>query len=117
MRLIMTLSALLMLATNAAAESGHASWYGSEVCRKGRACKTANGERFRPGGMTVAHKSLPFGTKLRIHFPKTGKSIVVRVNDRGPFVRGRVLDLARGAADKIGLTRYGAGRVNYSIVK
>lgn len=73
-----------------------ATWYES-----GR--RTANGEHFNPNGMTVAHKKLPFNTMIRVTNPKNGNSILVRVNDRGPFVKGRELDLARGAARAIGM--------------
>lgn len=78
-------------------ESGMASWYGS-----GR--KTANGERFSPGGFTAAHPSLKFGTRLRVVNERNGRSVIVRVNDRGPFVHGRIIDLARGSAEAIGMT-------------
>src|SRR5579862_5280512 len=64
---------------------------------------TASGERFNPDGMTAAHRSFPFGTRLSVINPRNGKSVVVRVNDRGPFVRGVTLDLSRGAAKAIGL--------------
>jgi hypothetical protein len=61
------------------------------------------------GGMTAAHKSLPFGTKLRVTNKNTGKSVVVRINDRGPFIKGRQLDLSKGAATRIGLIRTAPG--------
>ena len=91
----------------AAAQSGAASWYGS-----GR--KTANGERFNPNGMTAAHRSLPFGTRVRVENKHNGRSVVVRINDRGPFVRGRIIDLAKGPARAIGLG--GVTRVALSVV-
>lgn len=81
-----------------------ASYYGSES-----GDRTANGERFNPNGMTAAHRTLPFGTRLRVCYH--GACVVVRVNDRGPFVRGRSLDLSKGAARRIGLTHVGVGRV------
>jgi rare lipoprotein A len=62
--------------------------------------KTANGERFDPNGMTAAHRTLPFGTRLLLTYKD--KSVIVRINDRGPFVKGRQLDLARGAAKALG---------------
>lgn len=71
--------------------------------------KTANGERFNPLGMTAAHKTLPFGTMLRVTYQ--GRSVVVRVSDRGPFIKGRDLDLSLGAARAIGLTGAGVGHV------
>ena len=79
--------------------------------------RTANGERFNPNGLTAAHRSLPFGTKLKVTNPRTGRSVVVRVNDRGPFIRGRVIDLSLGAARVIGLTASGVGRISYTIIR
>jgi rare lipoprotein A len=64
--------------------------------------KTANGEHARSGGLTAAHRSLPFGTMVRVTNRHTGRSVVVRINDRGPFVRGRVIDLTPAAAHAIG---------------
>lgn len=84
--------------------SGIASYYGNES-----GSRTASGQRFNQEAMTAAHRSLPFGTKLRV--THGGRSVVVTVNDRGPFVRGRVLDLSTGAARAIGLTGAGVGRV------
>ncbi|HEY8581221.1 MAG TPA: septal ring lytic transglycosylase RlpA family protein [Beijerinckiaceae bacterium] len=65
--------------------------------------RTASGERFNPNGLTAAHRSLPFGTKLRVTNRSNGRSVVVRVNDRGPFIRGRGLDVSRGAAQALGM--------------
>ncbi len=76
-----------------------ATWYGNEL----RGHPTASGETFNPAGMTAAHKSLPFGTCLVVSNPKTGKSVAVRVNDRGPFTAGLGLDLSAGAAQAIGM--------------
>lgn len=81
--------------------SGKASWYGPGFAGR----KTASGARFNPMGMTTAHRSLPFGTKLRVSHG--GRSVVVTVNDRGPFVRGRVLDLSQGAARALGIRGVG----------
>jgi rare lipoprotein A len=77
---------------------------------------TANGEHFNPMGLTAAHRSLPFGTKLRVTNLKNGKSVVVRVNDRGPFIRGRIIDLSLGAAKMVGLTASGVGRVKVEVI-
>jgi rare lipoprotein A len=68
---------------------------------------TASGQPFNPDGLTAAHRTLPFGTKLTVTNPRTGRSVVVEVNDRGPFTRGLNLDLSRGAARAIGLTGTG----------
>jgi|APAra7269096714_1048519.scaffolds.fasta_scaffold43632_1 rare lipoprotein A len=84
--------------------SGVASFYGNEAGNK-----TASGARFNQNAMTAAHRSLPFGTKLRV--THGGRSVVVTVNDRGPFIKGRVLDLSKGAASAIGLTSRGVGKV------
>jgi rare lipoprotein A len=84
--------------------SGMASFYGNESGHR-----TASGQRFNQEAMTAAHRSLPFGTKLRV--THGSRSVVVTVNDRGPFIRGRVLDLSTGAARAIGLTSAGVGRV------
>jgi rare lipoprotein A len=70
--------------------------------------RTASGERFDPSGMTAAHRTLPFGTQLKVTNPRNGKVVMVRVNDRGPFVKGVTLDLSRGAAQAIGLSGTGA---------
>ena len=78
---------------------GQASWYGGKF--NGR--KTASGQRYNMYGLTAAHKTLPFGTQLSVVNLSNGKTVVVTVNDRGPFVRGRVLDLSYGAAKKLGM--------------
>ena len=87
--------------------SGVASYYGRELAGR----RTASGERFNPEGLTAAHRTLPLGTRIRVTNPANGRSVVVRVNDRGPFIRGRILDLSHGAARVIGLASRGHGRV------
>lgn len=89
-----------------------ASWYGPGF--HGR--KTANGERFNMHSLTAAHKSLPFGTKLKVTCSQTGKSVVVRVNDRGPFKPGRSLDLSKEAAEQLGMVGRGITKVKYEIL-
>ena len=89
--------------------SGMASFYGNES-----GSRTASGQRFNQNAMTAAHRSLPFGTKLRV--THGGSSVIVTINDRGPFIRGRVLDLSTGAARAIGLTGAGVGRVTAEVV-
>src|ERR1035437_3789509 len=84
--------------------SGMASFYGNES-----GSKTASGQRFNENGVTAAHRSLPFGTKLKV--THGDRSVVVTINDRGPFVHGRVLDLSTAAARAVGLTSAGVGRV------
>jgi rare lipoprotein A len=91
---------------SALAQSGIASVYSGG--------KTANGERAHAHGMTAAHRTLPFGTMVRVTHAKTGKSVVVRINDRGPFVRGRVIDLTPAAARQLGFS--GLAPVTLSVV-
>jgi rare lipoprotein A len=99
----------LLAVAPASAETVRASWYGGGHERLNS--RAADGSRFNPRGLTCAHRSLPFGTRLRIAY--RGRSVVVRVTDRGPDRRtGRALDLSRGAADALGLTRVGVGTVN-----
>ena len=83
---------------------GVASWYALDS-------RTASGEWMDASKLTAAHKSLPFGTRLKVENPKTGKSVVVRINDRGPFIKGRTLDLSKAAARRIGLIHAGHGKV------
>jgi rare lipoprotein A len=92
-----TLVASLIVAPMAAfAQSGVASVYSGG--------RTANGEHASPGGLTAAHRSLPFGTRVLVTNQRTGRSVVVRINDRGPFVHGRIIDLTPAAAHAIGLS-------------
>ncbi|AGR47977.1 rare lipoprotein A [Sinorhizobium phage phiM12] len=92
-------------------DCGGASWYALH----GR--QTASGARMDQNAMTAAHKSLKFGTKLKVTNQRNGKSVVVTINDRGPFIRGRKLDLSKGAASKIGMVRSGHAKVCYNIMK
>ncbi len=92
--------------------SGIASYYGSRF--HGR--PTASGERFNMNALTAAHKRLPFGSKVRVTNSSNGKSVVVRINDRGPFTPGRVLDLSKAAAQEIGLIQRGHGTVKLELV-
>jgi len=89
-----------------------ASWYGPDFHGQ----RTASGEVYDMDGLTAAHKTYPFGTRLRVTYIKTGESAVVTVNDRGPFVSGRDLDLSRGAARKIGLLADGVGEVEVDVM-
>lgn len=92
--------------------AGAASWYGDKF--HGR--RTANGERYDMHKLTAAHKTLPFGTKVRVTNNENGKSVVVRINDRGPFVGKRVIDLSRGAAAAVGMIRSGVAPVSIEVV-
>jgi rare lipoprotein A len=87
-------------------ETGTASWYGP-----GQGGRTANGERFKQNRVGAAHKTLPLPSYVEVTALATGRRIVVRVNDRGPFVGGRIIDLSRGAAEELGIVRTGTSRV------
>ncbi len=95
--------------SNASAQSGIASIYGYT------GNKTASGEHANPRGLTAAHRSLPFGTRVKVTNQRNGKSVVVRVNDRGPFVRGRVIDLTPAGAHALGFA--GLTHVSLSVVR
>ena len=92
--------------------SGVASYYGARF--NGR--PTANGERFDMYAFTAAHKTLPFGTRVRVTNPRTGKSVVVRINDRGPYAHGREIDVSRAAAVELGLIQRGHGTVELALI-
>jgi hypothetical protein len=88
-------------------QTGLASWYGSELAGR----PTSSGEIFNPSDFTAAHRELPFGTYAKVTLLKTGKSILVRINDRGPYKNNRIIDLSQAAADAIGLTGYGVEKI------
>jgi rare lipoprotein A len=115
MRLVLPLPILLtiVVATGPAwAESsrGRATYYWHSN-------KTANGETFRPDEMTAAHRTLPFGTQVRVTHARTKRSVVVRINDRGPFVRGIAIDLSRGAAREIGMLTEGISPIEMQVLR
>jgi rare lipoprotein A len=85
-------------------QSGKASWYGPGFHGK----RTASGETFNTNELTAAHRTLPFGTKVKVVNKKTGRSVVVRINDRGPYAHGRVIDLSRASAKAIGIDGVGS---------
>lgn len=91
--------------------TGKASWYGKEG-----GPRTANGERYNPNGLTAAHRTLPFGTKVRVTSLKTGKSAIVRINDRGPFIRNRIIDVSAATAATIGIKGDGIGEVKMEVL-
>lgn len=96
-------AAATMLAVSTAtvsAQCGGASWYALNS-------KTASGERMNPSAMTAAHRTLPFGSKVVVTNQRNGRSVVVRINDRGPFINGRVIDLSKAAAHELGFVRSG----------
>jgi rare lipoprotein A len=79
--------------------------------------RTASGEKFDPGDLTAAHRTLPFGTRVRVTNVATGRSVTVRVNDRGPYVRGRAIDVSSSAAKMLGITRQGVAKVKLDVVQ
>lgn len=92
---------------------GSASYYASKF--EGR--RTASGERYRAAELTAAHRSLPFGSLVRVTNPANGKSVTVRVNDRGPFTAGRVIDVSRAAAEELGLIARGHAPVELEVIE
>ena len=116
-KLLLLLTAGVLLtgtAPESMANSVMASWYDCATPGQcSRSKRTANGEKFNPNSLTAAHKSLKFGTKVKV--THKGRSVIVRINDRGPFVKGRSLDLSRAAARKIGCK--GVCKVTMQIVK
>lgn len=98
-------------------EKGTASWYGDETYRQRGGHMTANGEAFNPDGLSAAHKLLPLPIFVRVTNLDNRRSIVVRVNDRGPFVKGRIIDLSAGAAKKLGFYEQGTTRVLVEAVR
>jgi len=79
--------------------------------------KTANGEKFNPRELTAAHRTLPFGTRIRVTDVTTGRSVTVRVNDRGPFIPGRIVDVSAGAAESLGMAGRGLAKVKLDVVE
>jgi rare lipoprotein A len=100
------LASIVVLPMTASAQDGVASVYSGE--------RTANGEYASASGLTAAHKSLPFGTRVRVTNHQTGRSVVVRINDRGPFVRGRIIDLTPAGARALGMD--GLAHVSVEVV-
>src|SRR5262245_3013681 len=95
--------------TAASGQVGMASYY-----KHGQI--VASGARFNPSALTAAHRTLPFGTRVRVTHLGSGRSVEVRINDRGPFIAGRIIDLSKAAAELIGLTASGVGRVSMTIL-
>ena len=92
--------------------SGVASYYGKRFAGR----RTASGERFNPAQLTAAHKTLPFGTMVLVTNPHNGKSVTVRINDRGPYSHGRSIDLSSAAAQQIGIVARGHGTVELAVI-
>lgn len=94
-------------------ETGTASWYGPGFHGK----LTANGEKYDMNGLTAAHRTLPFGTKVKVINQDNGKSVVVRINDRGPYAKGRIIDLSKGAAKKVDMIETGTAKVRLVLMQ
>jgi rare lipoprotein A len=94
-------------------QSGRATWYGPRFAGR----RTSNGETFKPSQMTAAHRTLPFNTLVKVTRTDTGKSVTVRINDRGPFTKGRIIDLSQGAAKKIGMLRDGVAPCRVEVIE
>jgi rare lipoprotein A len=105
-------SAPAAAASAGAAETGKIAWYG----RKFAGRKTASGEAFNPEALTMAHKTLPFGTLVKVTNPKNNKSVTLRVNDRGPTQAGRVGDVSYAAARKLGMLKSGVIEAELAVV-
>lgn len=102
-----------MAPDSGAATTGDASYYADKFIGR----TTASGEAYDPEALTAAHRSLPFGTRVRVTRLATGESVVVRINDRGPFVRGRVIDLSHTAARRLDMTEEGVVPVAVEVVE
>ena len=107
---VLVLALCALVCSESAVHAEIASYYGQSFAGR----RTASGERFNPSAMTAAHRTLPFGTRVRVTHARTGKHVVVRINDRGPFVKGRAIDLSSGAARAIGMG--GTAKVRIQVV-
>lgn len=101
------------LSPEAAIATGEASYYADRFAGK----RTASGEAYDPRDFTAAHRSLPFGTRVRVTDVQSGRSVVVRINDRGPWGKERLIDISRAAANEIGLARRGRGTVSLALAQ
>lgn len=101
-----------MTADPGATDTGEASYYADRFIGR----TTASGDRYDPDAMTAAHRTLPFGARVRVTRLSTGRSVVVRINDRGPFVRGRIIDLSHAAARKLDMIREGVVTVSIEVL-
>jgi rare lipoprotein A len=101
----LAIAASFTLPAHALPQCGSASWYSLPGNR------TASGERMDPAAMTAAHRSLPFGSTIRVTNQRNGRAVVVRINDRGPFIRGRVIDVSKAAAQALGFVSRGVASI------
>jgi rare lipoprotein A len=100
------------MGTRTSVQTGTVSWYGARFDER----PTASGELFDSGALTMAHRTLPFGTRVRVTNLRNGRSVIVRVNDRGPFVGDRIADLSRAAASSIGMVQRGVAQARLEIL-
>jgi rare lipoprotein A len=98
---------LLVCSAQSFKQEGLASWYGEECA----GCPTASGEIFNPSQLTAAHRTLPFGTMLTVTNKQNGRKVIVRINDRGPFISGRIIDVSQAAAEQLGMIGQGSAHV------
>jgi len=110
--LVCVILGTLQAVSAATAEAGEASYYADSL--NGR--KTASGELYDKDALSAAHRSLPFGTKVKVTYLKTGQSVVVVINDRGPYAKDRIIDLSGAAAKQIGLIEAGHGKVRLDVI-
>jgi len=102
----------ILAASAAAIQEGEASYYADSL----NGGKTASGELYDKDALSAAHRSLPFGTRVKVTYLKTGQSVVVVINDRGPFAKGRIIDLSSAAAKQLGLIKAGHGMVRLEVI-
>ncbi len=110
--LALVLTFALPMASAAETQTGEASYYAESLVGN----KTARGEPSDSSAMTAAHRTLPFGTRVRVTNLRNGRSVVVRINDRGPYIKGRIIDLSKAAAHKIGMQKAGVVPVTVAVL-
>ena len=111
--LLSVMPGAIQVASAASAQEGEASYYADSF----NGSVTASGELYDKNALSAAHRSLPLGTKVKVTYLKTGKSVIVMINDRGPYAKNRIIDISGAAAKKIGLIDAGHGRVRLEIIE
>ena len=107
---LLAASCMFSIDETAVAQEGRASWYA-------HTSRTASGERANPATLAAAHRTLPFGTQVKVENLRNGRSVVVRINDRGPFTKGRIIDVTRAAAEKLGFLAHGIAPVRLTVIR
>ncbi len=110
--LALVLTFAVPMASAAETQTGEASYYAESLVGN----KTASGEPYDSSAMTAAHRTLPFGTRVKVTYPKTGKSVEVTINDRGPYAKHRIIDVSGAAAKQLGLIEDGHGVVELEVL-